>query len=69
MLQKHLPGMLSADTIDTEQGYLLGDMQKRFLEKLEELYRYVFILNDENKQLKSQLETLKSIVNKQSGKQ
>jgi hypothetical protein len=69
MKQKHLPGMLPAAIIDAENGYLVGDMQKRLLEKLEELYRYVFIMNDENNQLKTEVMKLKAIVQKQTGLQ
>jgi hypothetical protein len=54
-LQKHLPGIPSAAEIEKEQGFAVGDMQKKMLEKIEELYRYVFQLNTENKALKAAL--------------
>ena len=58
MQQKHLPGIPSAANVKAEQGIEIGDMQKRLLEKVEELYRYVFELNNENKKLKAALKTL-----------
>lgn len=57
MKQKHLPGIPSAASITAENGYEMGDMQTRLLEKIEELYRYVFELNKENKELKRLLTT------------
>ena len=38
-----------------EAGFAVGDMQRLMLEKIEELYRYVFQLNTENKALKAAL--------------
>ena len=37
----------------------MGDIQKKLLEKVEELYRYVFELNAENKALKEELKEVK----------
>jgi hypothetical protein len=68
MHQKHLPGMLPADVIATQKGYLVGDMQKRLLEKVEELYRYLFIMDEENKQLKATIEDLRIMVLNQKDK-
>lgn len=59
MQQKHLPGIPSAAQVNAAQGIELGDMQKKLLEKVEELYRYVFQLNNENQQLKKEVEVLK----------
>ncbi len=56
---KHLPGLPSAKTVESEGGYHIGDMQKKLLEKVEELTLYVIKLNDENKELRKQMEQLK----------
>ena len=58
MQQKHLPGIPSAKDVQAANGIELGDLQKRMLEKMEELYRHVFTLNAENKALKARIEGL-----------
>lgn len=62
MNQKHLPGIPSAKQVDMQQGFELGDMQKKMLEKVEELYRYVFQVNNENIALKKRVELLEKQV-------
>lgn len=57
-LQKHLPGIPSAAEMEQENGILVGDFQQKLLEKVEELYLYVFELNNENKALRKQVEVL-----------
>jgi hypothetical protein len=57
-LQKHLPGIPSAAEMAKENGILVGDFQQKLLEKMEELYLYVFELNNENKALRKQVEVL-----------
>jgi len=59
--KKHLPGIPSAKQV-AEDGLHLGDMQKRIMEKVEELTLYVIQLNKENQQLKQEVETLRKIV-------
>jgi hypothetical protein len=56
--QKHLPGIPSAKEVTLEGGISVGDFQKKLLEKMEELYLYIFELNKENKDLRKQVETL-----------
>lgn len=56
---KHLPGIPSAAQVKSDAGISVGDFQRKLLEKLEELYLYVFELNKENKELKAEIETLK----------
>ncbi|MBL0053579.1 MAG: hypothetical protein IPP29_19845 [Bacteroidetes bacterium] len=56
---KHLPGLPSAQTIENDGGYHLGEMQKKLLEKVEELTLYVIKLNDENKELRNMMNQLK----------
>ncbi len=51
----HLPGIVSAAEVSEKGGVEVGEMQRKLLEKVEELYRYVFELNKENKQLKAAL--------------
>jgi hypothetical protein len=56
--QKHLPGIPSAKEVSSEGGVSVGDFQKKLLEKMEELYLYMFELNNENKALRKQVEEL-----------
>ncbi|MES2772910.1 MAG: hypothetical protein V4722_01910 [Bacteroidota bacterium] len=69
MAEKHLTGIPSAADVKAQQGIELGDMQRRMLEKIEEMYRYMFQMNKENKEiskenkaLKEELSTLKKQV-------
>ncbi|MES2774020.1 MAG: hypothetical protein V4722_07535 [Bacteroidota bacterium] len=50
---KHLPNIPNAATIEKD-GLELGDMQKRLMEKVEELTLYMIELKKENDQLKKQ---------------
>ena len=59
MSEKHLPGIPSAADVKAQQGIELGDMQKRMLEKMEEMYRYMFQINNQNKALKAEVSALK----------
>ncbi len=58
---KHLPGIPTAAQVKKE-GIEVGDMQKRLLEKLEELTLYVIEINKENKQLKREVDKLKAAI-------
>jgi hypothetical protein len=58
---KHLPGIPSAIEVK-KNGLEVGDMQKRLLEKVEELTLYVIEINKENKQLKKEVEILKATI-------
>jgi len=58
---KHLPGIPSAAQIEKD-GLLIGDMQKRLLEKIEELTLYVIEISKENKDLKKEIDNLKVII-------
>lgn len=55
----HLPGIPSAREIE-EEGLNMGDMQRRMMEKIEELSLYVIQLSEENETIKTQLATLKT---------
>ncbi len=64
MTEKHLPGIPSAADVKAQQGIELGDMQKRMLEKIEEMYRYMFQMNNENIALKAKVEKLEKRMKK-----
>jgi hypothetical protein len=55
-LNKHLPGIPSADQIQKD-GLVVGEMQTRMMQKIEELTLYVI-------ELKKEIETLKSLQTK-----
>lgn len=57
-LQKHLPNIPSAEEVESE-GILVGDMQKRMMEKIEELTLYVIEINKQNQVLGTEIEILK----------
>ena len=57
----HLPGIPSAKVIE-EEGIMVGDMQKRQMEKIEELALYVIQLNKRMNQLEKENEVLKNEV-------
>jgi len=58
--QRHLPGIPSAPDIK-ENGFLIGDMQKKLLEKIEELTLYLIGQNNKIATLEAEIENLKSI--------
>lgn len=55
---KHLPGIPSAASIEAEKGFTVGEMQRKSMEKIEELYLYVIQLHQENEALKARLKKL-----------
>ena len=55
----HLPGVPNAREVE-ENGILVGQMQKKMMEKIEELTLYVLELHDEVELLKAENEALKS---------
>lgn len=54
---KHLPGIPKADET-YRQGIMLGEMNAKLLQKIEELTLYMIELNKENEQLKKRVEAL-----------
>lgn len=54
----HLPGIPSAEVVE-ENGYHIGDMQIRTMEKLEELSLYIIQLHERIKALEAENEALK----------
>jgi trimeric autotransporter adhesin len=57
--QKHLPGIPSASVVSKE-GFGLGDMNVRLLEKVEELTLYMIDLKKENSKLAERIKLLES---------
>ena len=55
---KHLPGIPSAASVELEKGFSLGEMQRKSIEKIEELYLYVIQLHQENETLKARIQKL-----------
>ncbi len=55
----HLPGIPSAVEVE-KNGFAVGDMQKRMMEKIEELTLHMIALNKENQELKIRLDELES---------
>lgn len=55
----HLPGIPPAYEIESN-GIMLGEMQTKTMEKVEELTLYIIQLNKENKELKARLEKLEN---------
>ena len=60
MQEKHLPGIPSAKEMDEAKGMEIGASQQKFLEKLEELYRYSFELNNKNIELEKEMAALRT---------
>lgn len=57
---KHLPGIPSAQEVKTNGGYEVGDIQKKLLEKVEELSLYIIDLNKRVKTLEEENQKLRS---------
>lgn len=57
----HLPNIPSAHLVESE-GILVGDMQKRMMEKIEELTLYILDLHEMNKQQQVEINQLKSMI-------
>jgi hypothetical protein len=56
---KHLPGIPSAKEAESEEGVNLGELQRKMLEKIEEMMLYIIELKNENEALKSEIKTIK----------
>ncbi|WP_223558856.1 hypothetical protein [Chryseobacterium lathyri] len=63
-LNKHLPGVPSASEIEAQGGIVLNRAAEINLEKIEELYLYVFELKKEIKTLKEKNMQLEKFINK-----
>ncbi|MCT2409126.1 hypothetical protein NZD88_16380 [Chryseobacterium antibioticum] len=61
---KHLPGVPSASDVESQGGIILNRASEINLEKIEELYLYVFELSKEVKILRQKNEQLEKIINR-----
>jgi len=61
---KHLPNIPSASEVEND-GILVGDMQKKMMEKIEELTLYILDLNEANKKLQEEMNLLKAKMSQQ----
>jgi len=57
----HLPNIPSAVVV-RQDGILIGDMQKRMMEKIEELTLYILEMHEVNKKQQVEIEQLKSAI-------
>ncbi len=55
---KHLPEVAPAKEMETAEGVLVGEMQSKLLQKVEELTLYMIQVQKENEELKHRLEIL-----------
>jgi len=62
---RHLPNIPSAAEVTSEKGFDLGDMNKRLLEKVEELTLYIIELNKKNKLLEEKVNKIEQVAPKQ----
>lgn len=53
---RHLPGVPSAETVQNEGGFELGEMNRKLLEKVEELTLYIIQMNKKIEQMDALLE-------------
>ena len=65
---KHLPNIPSAAEISADKGFEVGEMNRKLLEKVEELTLYIIDLNKKNTQLSKELDEIKIQLNKISNK-
>ena len=56
---KHLPGIPSAKEAESEEGVNIGELQRKMLEKMEEMMLYIIGLKNENEALKTEVTKLK----------
>jgi len=63
-VNKHLPNIPSAAEVENN-GILVGDMQKKMMEKIEELTLYILDLNAANKKLQQDVDLLKAKMSQQ----
>lgn len=59
----HLPGMPSAAEVEAEGGFQVGDMQRRLVEKVEELTLHTIDVNKRNEELQAQLQQAMQLIN------
>lgn len=59
----HLPGMPSAAEVEAAGGFQVGDMQRRLVEKVEELTLHTIEVNKRNDDLQAQLQQALQLIN------
>jgi hypothetical protein len=57
---KHLPNIPSAAEVTAEKGIVLGEMNRKLLEKVEELTLYIIQLKKENNSLEQRLNKIET---------
>jgi len=67
-INKHLPNIPSAADITEAKGFEVGDMNRKLLEKVEELTLYIIDINKKYSQLTKDLEAIKADVKTLSNK-
>ncbi len=58
-INRHLPGLLSAEEIEKNEGFEVGEMQRKLLEKVEEQTLYIIALQKQIDDLKVIVENKK----------
>lgn len=58
-LNKHLPGLVSAQEVEKNEGYLIEELQLKSLEKIEELTLYIIDLHERIKVLEEKSKKIK----------
>jgi len=66
-VQHHLPNIPPASEVERD-GILVGDMQTRMMQKIEELTLYILQLHENNKSLQMQIDELRAAVSTSSDK-
>lgn len=67
-INKHLPNIPSSADITAAKGFEVGDMNRKLLEKVEELTLYIIDINKKNIQLTQELQAVKADVKTLSNK-
>lgn len=62
-INKHLPNIPSAADITADKGFEVGDMNRRLLEKVEELTLYIIDINKQNQQLQKNNQQMENRLN------
>ena len=60
--EKHLPGIATAKTMESEQGVALGELNSLYLQKIEELTLYIIEQDKKQNVLTAQVERLSKYV-------
>ena len=66
-INKHLPNVPSAADVTAANGIEVGEMNRKLLEKVEELTLYIIELNKKNIQLSDEMQKIKVSLKKVTG--